>query len=69
MHSTPGAIQTGTGQLRTVTFELKRLDATGALPGGTDLAVRIDGESEFKVYVIRVTCSMGENVRFEINHS
>ena len=69
MHSTPGVIQTGTGQLRTASFELKRLDATGALPGGTDLAVRIDGESEFKLYVIRVTCSMGANGQLETNHS
>ncbi|MEC8024784.1 MAG: hypothetical protein VX223_12675 [Myxococcota bacterium] len=60
MHSTPGVIQTGTGQLRTATFELKRLDATGALPGGTDLAVRIDGESDVKVHFIRVTQAMGD---------
>ena len=60
MHSTPGVIQTGTGQLRTASFELKRLDATGALPGGTDLAVRIDGESDVKVHFIRVTQAMGD---------
>ena len=60
MHSTPDVIQTGTGQLRTATFELASLDATGALPGGTDLAVRIDGESDVKVHFIRVTQAMGD---------
>jgi hypothetical protein len=60
MHSTPSVTQTGTEQLRTVTFELESLDATGALPGGTDLAVRIDGEIDVEVHFIRVTHAMGD---------